>query len=134
MADLSCSCEATFEGVRLLAERFRDWCEDAGLPEAARMDLELALVEAANNVVRHGYGGSGSGSLQFEMRKVPGGVELALTDQGLPIPASRLHSIHSPAFDSESGRGLALIAACTDRFGYTEGREGNRLVLFKALA
>lgn len=118
----------------MLAGRLREWCEDIDLPEAVRMDLELALVEAANNVVRHGYAGSGSGSLQLEMREVPGGVELALTDQGSPIPADRLHSIHSPAFDSESGRGLALIAACTDRFGYTEGREGNRLVLFKALA
>lgn len=133
MADLSLSCEATFEGVRLLAERLRDWCEDASLPEAARMDLELALVEAANNVVRHGYGKTGSGSLTFEIRKVPHGVELVLSDKGSPIPAARLHSIHSPAFESESGRGLALIAACTDRFGYTEGRDGNRLVLFKAI-
>jgi len=65
---------------------------------------------------------------------VPGGVELALTDQGTPIPAERLHSIHNPALDSESGRGLALIAACIDRLDYTEGREGNRLVLFKAIA
>jgi serine/threonine-protein kinase RsbW len=133
VADLSCSCEATYEGVRLLAERLRAWCEDAGLPEVARMDLELALVEAANNVVRHGYAGVQGGGLQCEMRLVPGGVELALSDQGAPIPAARLHSVQSPAFDSESGRGLALIAACTDRIGYTEGRGSNRLVLFKAL-
>lgn len=133
MADLSYSCEATFEGVRLLAERLRAWCEDAGLPEAARMDLELALVEAANNVVRHGYADSTNESLEFEVRTVPGGIEMALSDHGTPIPAARLHSVHSPAFDSESGRGLALIAACTDRIGYVEGREGNRLELFKAL-
>ncbi|NLR40510.1 ATP-binding protein [Novosphingobium sp. ERW19] len=133
MADLSSSCDATFEGVRLLAERLRVWCEDAGLREAARMDLELALVEAANNVVRHGYAGSPGGRLDLEVRKVPGGVEMALSDHGTPIPAARLHSVHSPAFDSESGRGLALIAACTDRIGYVEGREGNRLELFKAL-
>lgn len=134
VADLSCSCEATFEGVRLLAEQLREWCEQAGLPADARMDLELALVEAANNVVRHGYADAGTGKLHFEMRKVAGGVELSLTDQGRPIPAARLCSIHSPALDSESGRGLALIAACTDRLDYTEGQNSNRLVLFKALS
>lgn len=119
--------------MRLLAERLRIWCEDAGLPEATRMDLELALVEAANNVVRHGYADSPGGRLEFEVRMVPGGVEMALSDQGTPIPAARLHSVQSPAFDSESGRGLALIAACTDRIAYVEGRESNRLVLFKVL-
>ncbi|MFY7835523.1 MAG: ATP-binding protein [Novosphingobium sp.] len=133
MADVSCSCEATFEGVRRLAEHLRAWCEETGLPDDACMDLELALVEAGNNVVRHGYGEDRNGSLKLEINTVPGGVELVLIDQGTPIPSARLHPIQRPAFDSESGRGLALIADCTDRIGYTQDREGNRLVLFKAL-
>lgn len=133
VADVSCSCEATFAGVRLLAERLKAWCATAGVSEPARMDLELALVEAGNNIVRHGYGQKGGDDIGLEITAVAGGVELVLTDRGSPIPQGRLNAIGHPEFDSESGRGLALITACTDRIAYTESREGNRLVLFKAL-
>lgn len=127
------SCAATLENVRLLADAVRGWIGESGLNETLADDLELAVVEAANNIVLHGTDGLEGQVMSVTICRVPSGVEVALEDWGRAIPAGVLDSTIPADLGAESGRGMGLIAACTDRVDYSATSEGNRLVLFKAV-
>lgn len=129
----SLSCKATLEDVRLLADFLQQCTQAAGIPEEVRIDLELALVEAANNIVIHGCEGLKDQTMVLQIRSVRGGIELAIEDHGRPIPPNRLGGTGEAGPEDESGRGLSLIAACIDRVNYASSTRGNRLVLFKAV-
>lgn len=127
------SCGATLENVRLLADALRDWTAANGLTDVVGADLELAIVEAANNIVLHGTQGMKDQSIGLTIRRVADGVEVTLEDNGRSIPAGVLEAAIPLDLGAESGRGMGLIAACTDRVDYFARPEGNRLVLFKAV-
>jgi serine/threonine-protein kinase RsbW len=116
--------------VRRLAEAVRRYGSEAGLPPVAIDDLELAVVEAANNIVIHGYEG---GSGQIEMRLTAYcGLWVELRDRGRAIPPETFACSSAPQTSDESGRGMAIIRACVDETRYRSGDGINRLTLFKA--
>jgi anti-anti-sigma factor len=91
-----------------IRRRVRTWSAGAGLSEAAREDLLLALGEALANAVEHAYSytsdGDRSGECEFLVRREPdGSVHVRVTDGGVwrPPPEDKGHR----------GRGLELIAA-----------------------
>ncbi len=131
--DCTVSCAATLENVRLLADAVRGWIGANGLGDALAADLELAVVEAANNIVLHGTPGLPGQMMSVTIRQVPGGVDVALEDRGRAIPAGVLDAAIPRDLGAESGRGMGLIAACTDRVDYLATPQGNRLVMFKAV-
>jgi serine/threonine-protein kinase RsbW len=121
---------AELGAVRELAQAVREAGVQARIGADALVDLELAVVEAANNIVIHGYGAT-SGAI--EMRIVAGdGLQVELRDQGRPIPAEKLAESAAPFTLCEGGRGLAIIRSCVDRFDYRSEGGTNRLTLFKA--
>ncbi|WP_175453395.1 ATP-binding protein [Paracoccus tibetensis] len=93
--------------------------------------LELAFVEAANNVIQHG-GITAGEWLDIALRSDGAGVTLELQDQGHPIPAHVLDEASEPgdAF-AESSRGLWLIQTLMDKVTYTSTSGINKLVLFR---
>ncbi len=120
---------ASLSSVARLTEVVREEGEAEGLEPGALIDLELAFVEAANNIVVHGYAGA-DGEITLEVAK-EGGLRVVLIDGGKPIPADLLVNPPAVGTDSERGRGLAIIRACVDHLNYTSGDGLNRLTLFK---
>ena len=119
------------EGVRTLAQPI--------LSEEAAGDVELALVEAATNVVRHGYGSEG-GPIRIEVSQIPDGVVVRIFDWGRPIPGEALASAGLSRFDfdpsnlleiPEGGMGLSLIAAVMDEVTYRSDEGQNVLTLLR---
>lgn len=125
---------ARLEEVRTLAEGLRQACAAAGMGDDAAFELELAMVEAANNIVMHGSVGRDDTEIVMEVRLAPGAVEVALTDTGAPIPANVLDLPGEVSDDSEHGRGIAIIRAFVDGIEYRSLDGVNRLLLRKALA
>jgi len=123
--------------VTELAAKLRVACADFGLDEDAASDLELAVVEAATNIIVHGYGGADGGTLEVGVRRDAGEVQVELTDAGAPIPPGALENAELPDFDDDvsaiptSGRGLALIKASVDAWRYLPSAGRNRLILIK---
>ena len=108
-----------------------------GLGEEGAGDVELALVEAATNVVRHGYGPEG-GPIRIEASEIPDGVVVRISDWGRPIPGEALASAGLSRFDfdpsdlleiPEGGMGLSLIAAVMDEVTYRSDEGQNVLTL-----
>ncbi len=122
------------EAVARAGEAVRAYALAAGLEADAAGDLELATVEAANNIVLHGYRGAADRRYALAIDVRAGEVRVALSDDGEAIPPAVLAA--GPAewsAEAESGRGLALIRACADRLEYGRFRGHNRLLLFKRL-
>jgi anti-sigma regulatory factor (Ser/Thr protein kinase) len=118
--------------VAQFASVVREEGRAAGFGETEVIELELAVVEATNNIIAHGYDGS---SGEIEMRVLQdGGVRVELIDSGRPIPAGLLDNPPDVGLDAERGRGLAIIRSCVDYLDYSRREGANQLRLFKARA
>jgi len=93
----------------------------AGCP--ARETLSACVSELAANAVAHTASGAG-GSFAVEVLRPADGMALvAVTDLGGPgEPAIRPRNAGDEF--AESGRGLALVAACSSRWGYRDVSDG----------
>ena len=93
----------------------------AGCP--ARETLAACVSELAANAVAHTASGAG-GSFAVEVLRPADGMALvAVTDLGGPgEPAIRPRNAGDEF--AESGRGLALVAACSRRWGYRDAAGG----------
>lgn len=128
--------DSRLEAVAELGSRVSAACAGIGIDEEALCDIELAVVEAATNVVCHGYRGLPVGAVEVEVRLQPDQVQVDIIDRGAPIPEGLLDQaeIAEPgdiAALADSGRGLALIRASVDSWAYETSPAGNRLKLVK---
>lgn len=124
---------ADFLAVRDLAAFMQRHCGEHGISDEIAMDLELALVEAANNVVAHGYAGEAEGSMSLEVTISTDALRLVLSDGGRPAPEGFFETCKGMDLDSESGRGNGIIHACVDEIAYSSSKSGNRLELVRRL-
>ncbi len=126
---------SNLEAVSLAGAAVRDFALAAGLETSAIDDLELATVEAANNIVLHGYGGASNRRYALAINVALGEVRVVLSDTGETIPEAVLSAPTTAEWnlEDESGRGLAIIRACTDRMEYSRVRGRNRMLLAKRL-
>lgn len=91
------------------------------------------MVEAANNIVIHGFRGREDGIIDFTVRARPERVEIELEDRGETIPEKNLFPASSISLDAESGRGMSIIRACVDHVDYRHAAGVNRLILSKLI-
>jgi serine/threonine-protein kinase RsbW len=97
-------------------------------------DLELATVEAANNIVLHGYRGATNRRYAITLAAGGDAVRVVLSDHGEGIPEAALAQTSVEwNLDDESGRGIAIIRACTDQMEYCRAGGRNRMLLVKRL-
>ncbi|MEU7527307.1 SpoIIE family protein phosphatase [Saccharothrix sp. NPDC042600] len=91
------------------------WASAAGLSADLLGDLQLALGEAAANVVDHAYG-PGTGSLEYELAARDAGVHVIVRDHGRwrPVPADPGHR----------GRGMQIIRALAEEVAFDQREDG----------
>ena len=131
------SAEADFPSVRLLAAACHGVLAEWGLCEERRSLLELAVVEAATNVVRHAYGGRG-GRVDVELAREGNAIDLSVVDSGASfdptrVPPPREPDPADPSTWPEGGMGLPIIRASCDELRYRSEEGRNRLTLFLRL-
>lgn len=93
---------------------------DARVP---RDDVLLCVSELATNALLHGVP-PGRGFRLFVLRADDGGVRVEVHDSGDGHPATR-----APGNEAESGRGLLLVSALADDWGWGAQPGQDRLVL-----
>lgn len=99
--------------------------------------IELAVVEAANNVVKHAYELEGGLPLDLTIRHCGDSLELTLLDKGLPFD---IGSLEPPSFEwdrledvPESGWGVYLIQSIMDSVDYRHEGGTNIVRMVKRL-
>lgn len=120
---------ASFSAVPELAAFLHEQCGRHGIADEIVLDLELALVEAANNVVAHGYAGATGGTMSLEVFITDEDLRLVLSDGGKAAPAGFFETCNAMDLEAESGRGNGIIHACVDAIAYSSTEFGNRLEL-----
>ncbi len=127
------SVEADFPSVRLLAAACHGVLAEWGLPTERRSLLELAVVEAATNVVRHAYRGCG-GRVEVELTREGRAIALSVVDTGISfdptrVPPPRDLDPDDPSTWPEGGMGLPIIRAACDELRYSSDGARNELTL-----
>jgi anti-sigma regulatory factor (Ser/Thr protein kinase) len=120
-----------------LARTFvRDFCRMVPgglLDEDDVADLELAVNEAASNIMKHAYHGRADQWIQLEAEADPGRVSIRLHHLGDSFDAA---AVSPPALDGsrESGFGIYLITRTVDEIRYSRDERGrNCIVLVKMI-
>ncbi|CCA92655.1 ATP-binding protein [Novosphingobium sp. PP1Y] len=124
---------ANLAQVRRLAAFLKEFCAREGVDDLAAFDVELALVEAANNVVEHGYANSGQGEMTLEVIAEADVLRLVLSDGGAPVPEGYFTQCRVVDPEATHGRGCNIIQACVDEIDYVSADGINRLTLVKRL-
>ena len=131
--------DSNLAAVQTAARAVRAAC--AGLlPTEVIDEIEIAVVEAINNVITHGYGGRGGHEIRVRLCLQPEKVEIEIIDRARPMAPRLFASLPVDPFPvdganraalPERGRGLALIRVTMDEVAYgSEGGE-NHLRLTK---
>ena len=125
--------DGRLESVARAGYAVREFALAAGLDATAAGDLELATVEAANNIIEHGFAGAELTGYRVAVARRHGEVQVMLSDAGAAIPSAALTATYSWDSDPDASRGLAIIRACVDRFEYRRRGARNCLLIGKIL-
>lgn len=132
--------EPSLLGVRYLGAATRGICALV-LREEQAADLDLALVEAATNIIKHGFSDRLDGRIRLRLDVSEQRVEVELRDNGpafdpLSAPQDTPWDTDSYAsFDAlpEGGFGVSLVRALADGCEYQRQDGENVLILWKYL-
>ena len=115
--------------VRPAVAKVHTFLAAQGWHEDALLSLDLALVEACNNAIKHSDEAGRSQPIEVDVFDDGHLIEFRVHDHtpGFDWPKK----IELPATESESGRGLYLITSLMDYAAYFRGSAGNILILRK---
>ena len=129
---ISYAIPAEFLAVRGVAIELRAVLGSFGCTEDQVQLLELAAVEAMNNVVEHAYGGLGAGELEVTVCRDEQELELRFVDRGVAMARDELDRARAPRADAsrpEGGYGLGLMLQIATDVRYESSAGTNTLVL-----
>ncbi len=109
--------EATPENLRKVSEFVRNIGQQIRLTEEVLFDIDLAVEEAAANVVWHAYRPGQAGDILLQVETTDEIVRITLTDWGLPFDPTRVtpFDTRAPAETrARGGTGLQLIHSLMD--------------------
>jgi len=140
-SSISLIIDSDLDEVAHIAKAVRGLC--AGLlSEEARDAVELSLVEAINNVIKHGYQGQRGQDVRVLVGLHTDYVVIEVVDNASPMQSTLLEEASEErfAFDEtnladvpEGGMGLALIRMNMDEVEYTSREGENRLRMIKRI-
>ena len=136
VAALSLDCD--LDKIHHVGEWLGDSCKM--IDPACLQELELAVVEAVTNIVKHGNLAGPDQVIGLELKRQGNAIEVIITDRGSPIPEAALVKSQSALdFDPDdidnlpaNGLGLALIREATDGFDYRTADGVNTMRLAKS--
>lgn len=125
-----------FENLSLIGAFVSQEAQKAGLNDEAIYAVELAVDEAATNIIEHGYGGESDGDITCSCEILGNGIKIVLRDNGSKFDPDEVPqpSFHGKSIENITPRGLGLffIKKMMDevKFEFTPD-QGNRLTLIK---
>jgi serine/threonine-protein kinase RsbW len=137
---ISLMIESRLEEVPLLGALVNTLCLSSNLSKLAGNEVEVCIVEAVNNAIRHAYHEEPGDVVEVAVTVLPEEIVFEVFDKGTSADPEIMHADHSDALEldpehvgevPEDGRGLAIMHALMDSFEYTPGSARNRLRMTK---
>lgn len=127
--------ESRLENVALLGGAIRSLAHAAAQDETTAFQLELCLVEAATNAIRHAYGGQPGKEVEVTVELTTERISFLVCDSGQPHPSFALLTApfdwQNRAQIPEGGMGLAIIREIMDEVQYSSDSGRNCLAMTK---
>lgn len=133
---LKLTIESAYENVVLVGSSVNRICREAGFSDQAAFEVELSVVEAVNNAIKHAYCES-PGKVEVSLELTPGTLNIKVTDAGRAMPQeflqpAGLQDEAAPTL-ADSGRGLFIIHSLMDQVSYVTAGGKNTLSLTRNL-
>ena len=103
----------------------RRWTDEQDLEAISQ--LELAVQEAAANIIEHAYAGRADQPIQLVVALEERAVSVSLYDRGTSFDVD---AVAAPCFDGSrtGGFGLHMIRECVDEVEYSRAPDGRNVV------
>ncbi|HLV80648.1 MAG TPA: SpoIIE family protein phosphatase [Chthonomonadaceae bacterium] len=129
-AHASITVSGALEDLASIRQFVRSFCRDLsppGLEEEGVDALELAVNEAASNVMRHAYSGRADRRITIEMEAFPDRIVVRLQHRGEGFDPA---AVPPPDFDGsrEGGFGIHIIQATMDAVDYSCDAQGTHCI------
>lgn len=123
--------------VHAVSEAIQQASVNHGMSETEAFQIQLATVEAMNNVIVHAYAHEATHKLKVKCMLSASEVQIIIQDTGSALNQEKLAASH-PHFDddplAESGRGLMIIKSVMDAVNYVSHHGVNKMTLIKRRA
>lgn len=140
---MSVEVESRLEAVPLAGTLVRTFCIELGASGVESGQIEVCVVEAANNSVVHAYAREPGHTVKIIASHQDSEFRFEVWDQGRPMNTETLRRNRSHLLEMnpdelggapESGRGLAIIEAIMDSIEYVAAEGWNRFYMTKRVA
>jgi serine/threonine-protein kinase RsbW len=142
---LSFAIDSHLGNVSLVAVAVNRICVELGLDDLSAGQVELCIVEAATNAIRHAYHDEPGHTVGIALAAYTDQLNIEVSDSGTPMPVEQeqrllhgTHAIQSQTSDRsslpEGGRGLQIIHDLMDEVSYVRLGNINRLIMKKQFA
>lgn len=124
-----------FNNLARIADFIDQAAAQTGLNDKAGYAIKMAVDEACTNIIEHAYGGEGRGEIELTCRIKENGLQVIITDQGLPFDPNQVTLLdpQTPLNQRQRrGMGMFFIYNLVDEVDYKFNTpRGNQLTLFK---
>ncbi len=135
MAANSLTLDANLEALSSISDFVVEQARAAGLDEHAVWEVQLAVDEAATNVIQHSYA-EHIGTLSVRAETVAGELRISISDRGVPFNPLDVPEpdLESPLEERKTGGlGLYLMRKLMDRVEWHFGDGENVLLMTKLI-
>ena len=135
MGTVRLSVPGRLERIRDLTGLVGEAALQAGFDSHAAYACELAVGEACENIIKHGYQSEDRGKIRITIASRPGELSIELVDSAPPFNPAREPDARpwTPEDPPVGGLGLLIIHRVMDQVLYTRSRDRNVLRLIKRL-
>ncbi len=133
MADQHITIEGRFDQIATLSDLVERVAKQAGFTSRDQYALQLAVCEALENIITHGYQGESSNLIEAQVIAGPGEVQIEIWDDAPPFnPIEEPVEIDWTEEDPPvGGLGLMIIQKVMDEIRYERKGERNLLQMLK---
>jgi anti-sigma regulatory factor (Ser/Thr protein kinase) len=134
MGTIRLTIPGRLDRIQDVTTRVGEAAHAAGFGDRDAYVSELAVAEACENIIKHGYGAEDRGTIEVMIQASRRRLVIELEDHGPPFnpavePETREWTPEDPPV---GGLGLLIIHRAMDEVRYTRTRSGNKLRLEKS--
>lgn len=127
--------ESRLENVFLIGLAIKAFCSDAPFTEVEAYEIELAVVEAVNNAIKHAYESQPGHTVELNVTIQTDRISFEICDTGKKLKSIGYAELNFDPDDletlPENGMGLYLIQKIMDEISYEMISDRNKLKMTK---
>lgn len=123
--------QACFASLEKIRDYFGQAARQAGFSDDAIFEVEVAVDEAASNIIDHAYEGECQSEIECDYQILPDGLKLTLHDHGKPFNPNQVKPpdiVSDPTKRKEGGLGLFFMRQMMDEVSFSFDTDGGNLL------